>query len=71
MASPDTDALTCSLCGAVPDAGDTDSQVPVAEVTKLNVPAPLFVTASEAGAGAAAPCVYVNDNELGETDKIG
>ena len=70
-ASPDTAVVICSVNGAVPEPGDAESQLALVEAVKDSVPVPVLVIESSPGAGTADPCVYANDNEVGDTDKMG
>src|SRR5215467_13816833 len=58
-------ALSCSVAGALPPAGDTPSHAASELVVKLSVPEPVLVTLAEAAAGLAPPWVAVNETVNG------
>src|SRR5256885_1566042 len=55
--SPPTATAACSVCGAVPDVGETESQAALSLAVKDIIPVPVLVTLSEPGNGAVPPCV--------------
>ena len=62
----------CRFCGAVPEAGAAENQAESLVAVKLSEPEPVLETPTEAGAGSEElPCVPLNDNDVGETDKLG
>jgi hypothetical protein len=63
--------VTCSVWGAVPVEGATESQLESLPAVKVSVPLPVFVTLSDDAAGVGPPMVYVNESEAGVTDRIG
>ena len=64
-------ADTVSVCGAVPDAGVTDSHGASSDAVKESVPPPVFVTLSVLVAGLAPPAVAENDRLAGDTEIAG
>jgi hypothetical protein len=65
-------AETCSVCGAVPPAGVTDSHGESLPEVNVRLPFPEFVTLSEAGPGfVLLPWVPLNDKAVGDTDNCG
>jgi hypothetical protein len=68
---PVVETLTCRLAGELPLVGLTVSHAASEAAVKLNVPAPLLLTLSDAGAGAAPPAVAVKVMADGVTARIG
>ena len=60
-----------SAAGALPLAGETESQDWSSDAVKLSEPPPLLLTLTVCAAGFAAPAVIVNDSVLGETASTG
>jgi hypothetical protein len=58
-----------SVWGAVPEAGDTVSQLLSLAAVKVRVPLPLLVTFTVAGDGLLPPTVAENGIVIGETER--
>src|SRR3954452_1184392 len=68
---PEMLGVTVSVCGAVPEAGDTVIHVASSEAVNDSVPAPVLDTSIVLAAGSVPPAVAENDRLDGETPSTG
>jgi len=69
--SPAVLAVTDTPSGAVPDVGESLSQLASSLTVYDSVPPPVFDTLSDSGAGSSPPATPANERLDGETDSAG